>query len=89
MSKLVLNKEFDDGNKYGYICYKDIEGEYNETLYSSINNKIIYDFINKEKNIHKENFKYMVPSLEFYIDKTIFKKKFNCNNYPRIIFPLQ
>ncbi len=99
LSKLELNKEFVDSNKYGYFCYKDIDGEYIESLYSTINNEIIYDFTNKRKLcddyqkpnefIHKEYIKSRALTLEYYIDKTIFEKKYNSTDYPRIIFPLQ
>ena len=99
LSSLELEKEFINDNNYGYFCYKKEDGIYIEALYSTINNEIVYEFSDKNKaiddflcpdeDIQNKYFKSRALTLEYYIDKTIFEKKYNSKVYPRILFPLQ
>ena len=87
-----------DTQQYGYFCYKD-ENKNIEALYSIIDSSILYDDITRvnqaenfykiEDNIRNEYLKSRAKSLEYFINKTVFEKKYGNKPFPRIIFPLQ
>ena len=96
--KLDLMKSIPDTQQYGYFCYND-GNKTIEALYSIIDSSILYDDITRvnkaenfykiEENIRNEYLKSRAKSLEYFINKTVFEKKYENKPFPRIIFPLQ
>ena len=96
--KLDPIKSIPDTQQYGYFCYND-ENKTIDALYSIIDSYILYDDITRvnhvenfdkiEDNIRNEYLKSRAKSLELFINKTVFEKKYGNKPFPRIIFPLQ
>ena len=99
INKLKFEKGFPDVSQFGYFCYKINKNKIYEALYSTIDSELLYKFIikpNKAKNYNypDEEIKntYLdsrAKSLEYFINKTVFQKKYGNKLYPKIIFPLQ
>ena len=72
---------------------------YWSSLYSIIDLSILYgditrvnqaeNFYKIEDNIRNEYLKSRAKSLEYFINETVFEKKYGNKPFPRIIFPLQ
>jgi len=85
-------------NEYGYFCYK-YNDEWIEALYSSIDPEILYNYIINEKEaddynepnkeLQRQYFKSRAMGFEYYINKSIFIKKYGMKPLPRIVFPLK
>ena len=98
LDNLQLNEHAPNTSEYGYFCYED-KNELIEALYSTINSELLYDditkynipddFINPKKYIQDAYIQSRAKSFEYYIDKTIFEKRYNNKRYPRIIYPLK
>ena len=103
LNKLLQNISLDNIMpniyEYGYFCYKDPEKGNVEALYSVINPELLYEDITR---VNKgDDYKYPSTKLqdaykksrakcfEYYIDKTIFEKRYKNRQFPRIIFPLK
>ena len=96
---LELINSYPDKTKIGYFCYKNMLHKDIEALYSLIEPETLYDDItkiNKAENFYKKDnklrnkyLKSRAKSLEYFINKTVFQKKYGNKPYPRIIFPLQ
>ena len=100
LEKLKLNCPVPDVNKYGYFCFLNNKNLKSEGLYSVIDPEILYDditkLINLKDNFYKEDEEiknlYLASrakSFEYFINKTVFEKKYGTKQLPRIIYPLQ
>ena len=99
INNLKFEKGFPDVSQFGYFCYKINKNKIYEALYSTIDSELLYNYIiksNKAKNYNypDEEIKntYLdsrTKSLEYFINKTVFQKKYGNKLYPKIIFPLQ
>lgn len=96
---LELTNSIPDTQKYGYFCYDNNKKEKVEALYSIIDSSVLYDDITRvneaedfceiNDNIRKDYLKSRAKSLEYFINKSVFEKKYGNKSFPRIIFPLQ
>jgi len=100
LEKLKLNCPVPDINKYGYFCFLSNDYLNSEGLYSVIDPEILYDDITKlnkiEDDFYKEDeeiknlyLKSRAKCLEYFINKTVFERKYGTKQLPRIIYPLQ
>ena len=100
IKKFQSNKDYPDISKYGYFLYKDINGDYIESIYSTVNPELIFEFTDKDENYPEDDysnpdkkkshlaFKCRALSFEYYINK-LFIKKYKSIEYPRVIFPFR
>ena len=100
MEKLKLDCPVPDISKYGYFSYLNNNCKESEALYSVIDSEIMYYEITKSNKIADDFYqedevkrslylKSRAKSLEYFINKTVFEKKYKTKQLPRIIFPLQ
>ena len=100
LEKLKLDCPVPDISKYGYFSYLNNEYKKSEALYSAIDSEIMYyeitklnkiedDFYKEDKEKRSLYLKSRAKSLEYFINKTVFEKKYKTKQLPRIIFPLQ
>ena len=98
LNKLKFENGIPDPTQFGYFCYKinnrTIEALYSiidpETLYNNIIKCNKYDnYNNPSKEIEKQYSSIRAKSFEYFINKSVFQKKYGNRPYPRIIFPLQ
>ena len=99
LEKMELNKNMPDPSQIGYFCYINKYHQYVEALYSVIAPELIYeditkynepdDYNNSKDSIKKIYVKNRAKSFEYYINKTIFVKRYKKKQYPAIIFPLK
>ena len=98
LDNLKLNNNAPNPYEYGYFCYRDKGGKYIEALYSVIKPELLYEDITKfnkpddfsypNEEIAVAYKKSRAKCFEYYINKTIFEKRYNNKPYPRIIYPL-
>ena len=100
LEKLKLDCPVPDISKYGYFSYLNNNCKESEALYSVIDSEIMYyeitklnkiadDFYNEDDVKRSLYLKSRAKSLEYFINKTVFEKKYKTKQLPRIIFPLQ
>ena len=100
LEKLKLDCPVPDISKYGYFSYLNNNCKESEALYSVIDSEIMYyeitklnkiedDFYKEDKEKRSLYLKSRAKSLEYFINKTVFEKKYKTKQLPRIIFPLQ
>ena len=99
LNKLDLNSPVPDITKYGYFCYINNYNENSEGLYSTIDSEMLYyditkinyeakDFYVLDDEKRKIYLMGRAKSLEYFIDKSVFEKKYGTMTLPRIIYPL-
>ena len=100
LEKLKLDCPVPDISKYGYFSYLNNNYKESEALYSVIDSEIMYyeitklnkiadDFYQEDEVKRSLYLKSRAKSLEYFINKTVFEKKYKTKQLPRIIFPLQ
>ena len=99
LAKLSLNNIMPNTSEYGYFCYLDPKKGYIEALYCVINPELLYDNITKvykgddvkypNKKLQEDYIRSRAKCFEYYIDKTVFEKRYKNKQFPRIIFPLK
>ena len=101
--KLYLDNVMCDKKEYGYFCYEYENTKTNkiytvEALYSIIDPSNLYNYCqlndkidnynNPDSRIKNFYIKNRAMALDYYINISVFKEKYNLKPLPRIIFPL-